>query len=93
MRKLFLFGGRGEKLTLRVSAKINLVLSVCGRRDDGYHEISSVMQTVGIFDRLTVRKAKKISVRSNRSPKNTDNICYKAAECFSQFGGADIYIE
>ncbi len=93
MRKLFSFGGRGEKLTLRVSAKINLVLSVCGRRDDGYHEISSVMQTVGIFDRLTVKKAKKISVRSNRSPKNADNICYKAAECFSQFGGADIYIE
>ena len=93
MSRFFSFGNWGEKLTVRAAAKINLVLSVRSRRDDGYHELSSVMQTVGIFDRLTVKKAKKISVRSKHSPKNADNICYKAAECFSQFGGADIYIE
>lgn len=90
---LYRFRGEGKALVLHAAAKINLVLSVCGRRENGYHDISSVMQTVGIFDRLTVKKAKKISVRSKRSPKNADNICYKAAECFSQFGGADIYIE
>ena len=90
---LYRFRGEGKALVLHAAAKINLVLSVRSRRDDGYHELSSVMQTVGIFDRLTVKKAKKISVRSKHSPKNADNICYKAAECFSQFGGADIYIE
>ena len=35
-------------------AKINLTLDILGRRDDGYHDISSVMQSVGIYDRLSI---------------------------------------
>ena len=41
-----------EKLTILAPAKINVFLDVLSKRPDGYHDISSVMQTVGIFDRI-----------------------------------------
>ena len=74
-------------------AKINLVLSVCGKRENGYHDISSVMQSITLCDKMTVKKSKEIFVRSNVAPENNENICYKAAKMFKDFGGADIYIE
>ena len=43
-------------------AKLNLTLEVLGRRDDGYHEIRSVMQTIGIVDRLTFRSSSNLSL-------------------------------
>jgi 4-diphosphocytidyl-2-C-methyl-D-erythritol kinase len=41
------------RVRIRVPAKLNLFLGVRGRRDDGYHDLVSVMQSVGIHDRLT----------------------------------------
>ncbi|MBR3593961.1 MAG: 4-(cytidine 5'-diphospho)-2-C-methyl-D-erythritol kinase [Clostridia bacterium] len=80
-------------MTLRVAAKINLMLSVPALREDGYHEISTVMQTVGLFDTLTIKKSDKITVSSENAPCGEENICYKAAKFFSPFGGADITIK
>ncbi len=80
-------------VSLRSAAKVNLVLSVPAKREDGYHEISTVMQTVGIFDRITVKKQKGIEVISSIAPCGEENICYKAAEFFSDMGGALITIE
>ena len=37
-------------------AKLNLTLNVLGKREDGYHDIESVMQTVSLFDRLELIK-------------------------------------
>lgn len=82
-----------KKCVLRAAAKVNLVLSVPEKCEDGYHEISTVMQTVGIFDKLTIKTAKGITVTSDKSPCGEDNICYKAALFFKDFGGADIRIE
>jgi 4-diphosphocytidyl-2-C-methyl-D-erythritol kinase len=42
------------QLTVAVPAKLNLGLEIVGRRTDGYHEIVTIMQTVSIFDRLTI---------------------------------------
>ena len=44
----------GSRLHVRVPAKVNLFLAVRGERDDGYHELSTVLQTVSIFDELEV---------------------------------------
>ena len=44
-------------LTLKAYAKVNLVLEVLARRDDGFHEIASIMQTVGLHDILTFEAA------------------------------------
>lgn len=45
----------GAEVRVRVPSKINLFLAVRGRRPDGYHELVSIMQTVGIHDELTLR--------------------------------------
>ncbi len=42
----------GPHVAVRVPAKVNLFLSVRGIRDDGYHELTTVLQTVGVFDEL-----------------------------------------
>lgn len=45
-----------QSLVLNIPAKINLSLDITGKREDGYHTLRSVFQTVGIYDRLTVTK-------------------------------------
>lgn len=44
----------GPGIRVRVPAKLNLFLAVRGRRDDGYHEVVSILQTVSLYDELTV---------------------------------------
>lgn len=44
-------------------AKVNLTLEVLGRRDDGYHELASVMATVGLHDNVSVSVARTLEVR------------------------------
>lgn len=64
--------------------KINLYLDVLGRREDGYHDIQSVMQTVSLFDTVTVTKAEEVSMTCS-DPTLTygeDNLCIKAARAF-----------
>ena len=43
-----------KTLTIKAPAKINLTLEVVGRRPDGFHEIKSVMQTIGLNDSLRI---------------------------------------
>ncbi len=87
------YRGYAKKLVITAAAKINLVLSVPGKREDGFHEISTVMQTVGLYDTITVRRDENVVVKSDRAPAGEDNICYKAAKLFSDFGGAYIKIK
>lgn len=49
-------------LRLRAPAKINLTLEVLGKREDGFHDISSVVQAVGLCDSLSFRRASGITV-------------------------------
>jgi len=77
--------------------KINLYLDVLGRREDGYHDIQSVMQTVSLFDTVTVTKAEEVSMTCS-DPTLTcgeDNLCIKAARAFFAAygrGGCRIYL-
>ncbi len=69
-------------ITLRSPAKINLCLSVLGRRSDGYHDVEMLMQMVGLFDEVTVSiGGTGISVRcdSLAVPSGEGNIAWKAA--------------
>lgn len=64
--------------------KINLYLDVLGRREDGYHDIRSVMQTVSLFDTVTISEAEEVSMTCS-DPTLTcgeDNLCLKAARGF-----------
>ncbi len=90
-----------NSITLKVSAKINLSLDVTGKRDDGYHNIESIFQSVSIYDVITVTRLEeeiiKISCSDPDVPCDNRNIVYKAAELFFQTtgicGGAEIHIE
>lgn len=70
-------------VTRMAYAKINLGLDVLRRREDGYHEVKMIMQTVDIRDVLTFKKSKKegISLTVSREdlPASKDNLVYRAA--------------
>lgn len=65
-------------------AKINLGLDVLRRREDGYHEVKMIMQTVDIWDRLTFCEGSEpgieLSVNDAALPAGKDNLIYRAAE-------------
>ena len=73
-----------NEMKLRALAKINLGLDVTGCRDDGYHEVKMIMQTVFLYDRILLRITKEpgIQVKTNLSyvPSNENNLAYKAAK-------------
>lgn len=72
-------------LTARAYAKTNLCLEVLGKRDDGYHELDTVMHSVSIFDEisLTVTPQKGIACKcDNNVICGQDNIVFSAAEAF-----------
>ena len=77
-------------MTYSAYAKINLTLDILGKREDGYHNIESVMQTISLCDRLTVdfRRGKgkqneiKISSSDPALPTDGKNLCFRACELF-----------
>lgn len=52
-------------LTIQAPAKLNLTLEVLGKREDGYHEIRSVLQTINLCDDITFRSSQAITVKSD----------------------------
>ena len=73
-----------NQVTELAYGKINLYLDVLGRREDGYHNIKSVMQTVSLYDAVTITEAEEVSMTCS-DPTLTcgeDNLCLKAARAF-----------
>ena len=67
-------------ITVRAHAKINLTLEVLGRRDDGYHDIASILQTVSLHDTLTFEESDAVTLDSDRRDLLTpDNLVLRAA--------------
>ena len=73
-----------NKIQLKALGKINLGLDVLKRREDGYHEVKMIMQTVSLCDELELKKSWKegIKVQTNLYylPTNENNLVYKAAQ-------------
>lgn len=70
-------------LTLKAPAKINLTLNILGKREDGYHEIYTLMENISLFDALTFFKIREgIVLKSNLSylPQDRRNLVYQAAQ-------------
>jgi 4-diphosphocytidyl-2-C-methyl-D-erythritol kinase len=76
-------------MVLRTSAKVNLALEGLGRRSDGYHELSTVMQAVDLFDRLTVERAETITLETSDAALPTDdrNLVVRAARLLREASG------
>lgn len=75
-------------LKLKAYGKINLALDVLRRREDGYHDVRMIMQTVGIYDQVELQLAQEpgITVETNLSylPVNENNLVYQAANLLMQ---------
>ena len=73
-----------NSIVLKSYGKINLGLDVLRRREDGYHEVRMIMQTVGLYDLLTMKKIKddKIQMTCNLTflPTDERNLVYKAVK-------------
>jgi len=68
-------------ITVNAYAKINFALEVLGKREDKYHEIVSIMQTVSLKDVLTFEDAEDISLNCDvKGLSNSDNLVQKAAK-------------
>ncbi len=86
-------------MTVNAPAKINLILDITGKLENGYHSIKTVMQTLELCDTITVNKANTgitISCNNPNIPVNEKNIAFKAAEKMMELykipGGVKIHI-
>ena len=90
-----------DSIWINAPAKINIGLDVIRRREDGYHEVKMIMQSIRLFDRLTLTKTKELGIKltTNLSylPVNEDNLVYQSAKRlmdeFHLEGGLDIKLD
>lgn len=73
-----------EHIKLKALAKINLGLDVIRRREDGYHEVRMIMQTIHLYDTLELVRTKDpgivITANLDFLPTDENNLIYKAAK-------------
>ena len=79
-------------VTVRVPGKVNLYLAVGDRRDDGYHELTTVFHAVSLLDEVTVRTADVLSVELGGEgveslPTDERNLAWRAAELMAEHVG------
>lgn len=84
-------GNTVREISVKALAKINLGLDVLRRREDGYHEVKMVMQTIHLFDRLEIKRTanRGIHIETNLSflPTNENNLVFQAARLLiEEFG-------
>ena len=88
-----------KTLKLKANAKINLFLDIESKKDNGYHNINSIMQSVSLCDIITLEYTessdKKINIICNKEgiPTDSKNIAYKAAERLIDSGCVTVKIE
>ena len=73
-----------DTMQLKAFAKINLGLDVLRRREDGYHEVKMIMQTIRMYDKILLKKSRmpgiRVSTNLSYLPVNENNLVYKAAK-------------
>ena len=79
-------------VTVRVPGKVNLYLAVGDRRDDGYHELTTVFHAVSLLDEVTVRNADVLSLEMagegvDSLPADERNLAWQAAELMAEHVG------
>ena len=90
-----------SSIELKSRAKINLSIDVLGKREDGYHLVEMIMQTIDLYDIIKIKEIEidEININSNSAdiPLNENNIVYKAAKVlkdqFNVKNGVEIFIE
>jgi len=92
---------KNRTISLRSPAKVNLFLKVLNKREDGYHNIISIVDIISIFDRITIKEVDddNVIVNDNKGilPEGRANTLFKAAtlikERYNIKNGIEIFIE
>ncbi len=92
-----------DSIKIKAPAKINLTLDVTGRRPNGYHDLRMIMQTIDLFDEITITKIPEEEIRFCMNKELPDkippekNLVWKAARLIKEHskitGGFSIYLE
>ncbi len=88
-----------KQVTVLAPAKLNLTLDVLGVEPNGYHSLDMIMQTIDLYEQITLRKSRGLSLRlpNSRVPANDSNTAIKAALAFFHYtgllAGVDIEIQ
>ena len=89
-----------KEITVKTPAKINLSLDVTGKRQDGYHNLEMIMQSISLYDLVTVEKRRSgLSIQCDfpHTPNDSRNTAWKAAAAFMaeypENGGVRIVLE
>jgi 4-diphosphocytidyl-2-C-methyl-D-erythritol kinase len=73
-----------QRMFLKAYAKINLGLDVVRKREDGYHDVRMIMQSISLFDRIELTMESEPGIRMETNlyylPTDADNLAYKAAK-------------
>jgi len=72
-----------NKIKINSYSKINLTLNILSRREDGYHEIETIMQSINLADQVIITKEKEgIKIKCNHPevPVNANSLAYRSAE-------------
>jgi len=75
-------------MELRAFAKINLGLWVLGQREDGFHEVITVLHLIGLSDEIKIEPSPTLSVECDACPGGPENLAWKAAEAMGRTGVA-----
>lgn len=80
-----------KEIRMKALAKINLGLDVVKKREDGYHEVRMIMQTVKLYDQIDIHKMDKPGIRLKTNlqylPVDENNLAYRAARLLiEEFG-------
>ncbi len=82
-----------DSIRLKARGKVNIGLDILGKREDGYHEMDMIMQTLSIYDEIRMKKdhSGEIHVTSEVDFLNEseDNLAYKAAKLFYETCGIE----
>jgi len=87
-----------KSVRIKCPAKLNLTLEVVNKREDGYHNINSIMQLISLYDYLYISVEKSesnkiiLSGNSLEIPYNEKNLVYKAADLFMKAANLHGYI-
>lgn len=87
-----------NKIYVKARAKINLTLNVLDKREDGYHELKSIMQKINLYDEIYISKNDKNEINikiNNASIEKEKNIVYKTYMLMKELyniSGVDVII-
>jgi 4-diphosphocytidyl-2-C-methyl-D-erythritol kinase len=85
-----------KSLIARCPAKVNLHLEVLYQREDGYHEIETIFQAIGLFDEVEFRRTKgpiHVTCAHPSVPEDRTNLCHRAAKLLKNRTGCDLGVD